>query len=107
MSEVWGLMPKAQDNDQKIDDAIAVAIANHELDSEAHLGDGESLQSHKASEIMDHKIGSVVADKLSHQDQIYLCTFESLDRLVLTGSEYGTFWPSVLLWADGVSPVYS
>jgi hypothetical protein len=107
MPETWGLLDKSQVDNQKIDEAITEAIADHESDPDAHLESGESLQSHKASEIMDHKIGSVVADKLSHQDQIYLCTFESLDRWVLTGSEYGTFWPGVVLWADGSAPVFS
>lgn len=107
MSEVWGLLPKAQDDNQKIDEAITAAISAHESDPDAHLGEGDSLQSHKASEIIDHKLGSILADKLTNSEQMYLCTFESLDRWTLTGSEYGTFWPGVVLWVDGVSPVYS
>ena len=65
MSDVWGLMPKAQDDDELITEAIAAAIAAHEADEAAHLGVGESLQSHKASEIIDHAAASIVNDKLS------------------------------------------
>lgn len=97
MSEVWGLMPKAQDNNQKIDDAIAAAIANHESDSEAHLGDGESLQSHKANDIIDHRAGSVAIDKLSNSDKFHLCSFESLDNWEITGTANLDGWPGVVL----------
>jgi len=61
---VWGLLEKAQDDPQTILQAIAELIAAHEADAEAHLGTGEALQSHRASEIIDHAANSVVRDKL-------------------------------------------
>lgn len=107
MPEVWGLMPKAQDNDQKIDDAIAAAIANHESDSEAHLGDGESLQSHKAGDILDHRIGSVLFDKLSLTEMLLQTNFDSLDRWTLIGSQYQVAWPGVTLYCTNVTNTIS
>lgn len=101
MSEVWGLMPKAQDNNQKIDDAIAQAIANHESDSEAHLGEGEALQSHKAGAILDHKIGSVLNDKLSTSEISFSTNFDSLDSWQKVGTEIINQFPGVSLYADG------
>ena len=66
MAEVWGALSKAQDNQQTIDEAIAEAIANHESDSSAHLGVGESLEAHKTSEVIDHLANSIVEDKVSN-----------------------------------------
>lgn len=99
MPEVWGLMPKAQDNNQKIDDAIAQAIANHESDSEAHLGEGEALQSHKASEIIDHRAGSIVADKMSGLEFNFQTTFENLSMWYSVGDVSQDTWPGVVLFA--------
>ena len=62
--EVWGLLPKSQVDNETIEEAIARLILEHSEDETAHLGAGQSLQSHKASEIIDHLINSVVADKI-------------------------------------------
>ncbi len=61
----WGMAPKSQSDSQTIDDAIAAAVSAHNDDPDAHLGVGQSLQSHRASEIIDHEAGSIVADKLN------------------------------------------
>ena len=53
---IWGNLQKSLDDPQTIDQAIAAAIAAHEQDPTAHLGDGESLQQHKSNDIIDHPI---------------------------------------------------
>lgn len=60
---IWGNLQKSLDDPQTIDQAIAAAIAAHEEDPTAHLGDGESLQQHKSNDIIDHPAGSVKNDK--------------------------------------------
>jgi hypothetical protein len=75
----WGLLKKAQDNEQLIDEAVAAAIAAHETDPDAHTGAGEALETHKSQETVDHPVGSVLADKESHSEEITRCVFESLD----------------------------
>lgn len=65
---LWGLLQKAQDNAQTIDEAIAAAILAHEADPTAHLGDGESLEAHKSDIIIDHPAQSVVLDKTPYQN---------------------------------------
>lgn len=62
---LWGLLSKAQDNPQTIDEAIADAIAVHNDDPTAHLGTGRSLEAHKTNEVLDHVAGSVLNDKMS------------------------------------------
>lgn len=63
--DTWGMLPKAQDNPQTIDEAIAAAFAAHEADTNAHIEEGESLYEHKHSEIIDHLAFSVVRDKIN------------------------------------------
>jgi hypothetical protein len=85
----WGAQPKSQFDNETIEEAIARLIAVHEADEESHLGVGESLQSHKASSIIDHLAASIVEDKIGkgqvtvdkqYDDRFVLRpTFESLD----------------------------
>jgi len=62
----WGLLAKSQIDNETIEEAIARLIAVHNEDETAHLGSGQSLQSHKASEIIDHVVASIVADKIKN-----------------------------------------
>ena len=88
---VWGALQKALDDNQTILQAIAELITAHEADEEAHLGEGESLQSHRAEEIIDHLAASIIADKYADQsigtdkfvyDHLQIETiFESLDAM--------------------------
>src|SRR4030042_340129 len=80
--DTWGAIPKAQDDNQLIDEAIAAAISNHEADSEAHLGAGESLETHRAQDVIDHPAESIVSDKynnLSFTDKLFVSNFQSVD----------------------------
>ena len=83
------MLAKSQSDNETIEEAIDRLILAHEADEEAHLGVGESLQSHKASEIIDHLASSIIADKIGNRevldehlanDKFYLApSFESLD----------------------------
>ena len=65
INPVWGLLAKAQDNPQTIEQRIAEMIAQHEADPEAHMGPGESIENHRINNIIDHPQQSIVADKMS------------------------------------------
>lgn len=86
MPEIWGTLPKSQTSAETIDEAVSAAIAAHEADEEAHLGTGESLQSHKAETIIDHLAGSILSDKMSANEEVYNSFFESLTDWEITGS---------------------
>lgn len=60
----WGLLAKSQIDAETIEEAIARLIGEHNANEEAHLAVGQSLQSHKAAEIIDHLARSVYRDKL-------------------------------------------
>lgn len=100
MTEVWGQLAKAQDDPQTIDEAIAAAITAHEADANAHLGSGESLEAHKASEVLDHVAGSIVADKITATELKFDTQFEDPDMVDITGDRFTPWWPGILLTVD-------
>jgi len=78
----WGSLAKAQDDPETIEEAIQRFIDNHEADSEAHLGAGEALETHRAQETIDHPAGSVVGDKVVDNifvDKTMVNMYQSLD----------------------------
>ena len=80
--QTWGMLPKSQTDNETIEEAIARLIAAHNDDETAHLDTGQSLQSHKASEIIDHLAQSVYRDKMAF-DRFQLETyFESIDGFI-------------------------
>ena len=62
---VWGNLEKSQSDSEKIEEAILRLITEHNDDETAHLGAGQSLQSHKAAEVIDHLAESIVEDKFA------------------------------------------
>ena len=62
--ETWGDLPKSQVDATTIDEEIDDKIQDHLDDPDAHIEDGQSLKSHKASEIIDHLAKSIVEDKI-------------------------------------------
>lgn len=69
---IWGDLDRAVNDGTKIDQAIEVAIAAHNDDPESHLGADQSLQSHRAAEIIDHLAESVVNDKIKSVARAYV-----------------------------------
>ena len=63
----WGQLAKSLISPQLIEERIAEMIAEHNKDETAHLGAGQSLQSHKASEIIDHVAYSIISDKYANE----------------------------------------
>ena len=80
----WGNLLKSQISAEKIEEAILRMIQDHEDDPNAHLETGESLYSHKASEIIDHIVASIIADKIKDNEVIdpKLHSISSWKRLV-------------------------
>ncbi len=86
--DIWGDKPKSQIDAITIDEEIAALIQAHEDDEDAHLEMGESLQSHKASEIIDHLAYSVLRDKLAFDRFTIDTVFESIDAWSTSGNVY-------------------
>lgn len=69
---IWGSLDRAVNDDTKIDEAIDIAINAHMANPDAHLGEGEALQSHRAADIIDHRAESVVNDKIRTNARTYV-----------------------------------
>lgn len=86
----WGMLPKNQEDPETIEEAIDRKIGEHNANAEAHLAEGQSLQSHKAAEIIDHLIHSVQLDNLARNlfNKIVIASsFQSLDGFSLLSAE--------------------
>jgi len=88
-TETWGLMPKSQEDSQKIEERVAEMIAEHEADPDAHTGVGESLAAHRENEVLDHLAGSVKSDKMPFARKVD-SSFESLDGFTQSGTIFQT-----------------
>ena len=97
---VWGLLPKAQDDAETIEEAIARLIAEHEADAGAHTGTGESLETHKTQDAIDHKVGSVLADKDTMTEFVIKDDLKSLTGWVTTGTISSANWPGTDLYIE-------
>lgn len=84
INPVWGLLAKAQDNPQTIEQRIAEMIAQHEADPEAHMGPGESIENHRINEVVDHPAFSVYDDKLAYDRNVFETNFQTLSGFDIT-----------------------
>ena len=88
----WQNLAKSQISAEIIEEAIIRLIQGHEDDPDAHLETGESLQSHKASEIIDHLAESIITDKIE-DGSIIIQKMEDFRRTrVSLGLESLTGW---------------
>jgi len=85
----WGFISKNQIDPERVESAIARIVGEHNDNEQAHIGEGRSLDQHKLSDVIDHVVASIIADKIADGEVIvsklnwdkFLITaeFESLD----------------------------
>ena len=97
---VWGLLPKSQTDAETIEEAIARLIAEHETDSGAHTGTGESLETHKSQDAVDHPAGSILADKDTMTEFVIKDDLKSLSGWATTGDITNNDWPGVAFYVE-------
>ena len=71
MTVNWENLGKNALDPTTISEAIDAKITNHNDDPEAHLGEDQALESHRAAEIIDHLAESVVNDKIASLARAY------------------------------------
>ena len=76
--DVWGQIPKAQDDPETIEEAIARLIATHEAEPTSHTGDGEAIDVHRKNAVVDHPEGSILGDKFTNDDFVFQPLFEDI-----------------------------
>ena len=84
--EVWGTLPKSSEDPEKVEEAIDRIVGEHNDDPDAHLGENQALQSHRASEIIDHVARSVVGDKINTIED--MMRSEVYEQVTGIGSNY-------------------
>jgi len=89
----WGPLEKSQDDSEKIEEAINRLIAAHNDNPDAHTGEGQSLQSHKTSEIIDHAVKSIIADKIGEFEVL-------LSKITFDKFYYTNHWDDIGNWAQ-------
>ena len=102
--DIWGDKPKSQIDATTIDEEIAALIQAHEDDENAHLETGESLQSHKASEIIDHLAKSIVEDKIDDLAISSRCitTDQIVGKDIRTATDVGSTVDGVAMLPTGI-----
>lgn len=106
----WGDLLKSQADDETIEEAIARIIAEHNDDETSHLDTGQSLQSHKAAEIIDHLAQSIVVDKMEQNffNKIIISgNFQSLDSFLKSTSGIDLGFSGVRLYTSTVLNNYT
>ncbi len=76
---IWGAMNRALNDPTTIDEAIADAIATHNDEPEAHLAADQSLETHRANDVIDHPAESVVNDKIAVPARTYVAIVDPND----------------------------
>jgi hypothetical protein len=98
--ETWGDMNKSQIDATKIEERISEMIAEHEADPEAHLGEDESLESHRAESIIDHPAGAVLSDKTTMTEVDVNTNFMAMTGWTPSGDYDNAFFPGVRLGSN-------
>lgn len=98
--DTWGLVPKSQIDSETIEEAIVRLIGEHETDPTAHTGTNESLEAHRAEGILDHRAGSVLADKWTMTEFSLSEDFKDITPYTITGDVTNTEWPALYLYVE-------
>lgn len=101
---IWGMLAKSQVDPEKIEEAIIRLIVAHNNDETSHLEVGQSLQSHKASEIIDHLAESIVEDKFAtgSVSSRAITTDQLVGKDIRTDLNVGATQDGVKLNVDGI-----
>lgn len=85
--DAWQNTPKNSEDNEKIEQAIDRVVGAHNNDPDSHVNPGQSLQSHKASLVIDHLARSIVGDKLNNIDHVLThLTINTIVSVATSGS---------------------
>lgn len=82
----WEHLPKSSIENETIEQAIVRIVAAHNQDNTAHMQEGGSIDIHRKESVLDHKAGSVLADKETMSEYKFATTFESLELWDVVGN---------------------
>jgi hypothetical protein len=81
MTEIvpWGNLPKSQEDDETIEEAIDRKIEAHDDDADSHAETDQSLDVHRTEDILDHPKASVLTDKFALNDPLLSFNWDTID----------------------------
>lgn len=98
--DTWGLLPKSQIDSETIEQAIVRLIDEHETSPTAHTGPNESLDVHRVEGILDHRAGSVLADKWTMTEFSLNEDFKNITPWSKTGDVSNSEWPTLQMYVE-------
>jgi len=104
MNPVWENLFKNQEDAEKIEAAIYRIVAEHCADETSHLGIGESLSSHRASEIIDHAAKSIIAEIIADGAVLnkHITSAQITGKDIRTAENVGSTIDGVLMNSNGI-----
>lgn len=103
----WEHLPKNNIDNETIEQAIVRIVTAHNEDNTAHMAAGQSIDIHRKEGVLDHKLGSVLADKETASELKYYTTFESLTSFDVYGQVSNNDQLGVSIWVSGSGSVNS
>lgn len=100
MVTVWGLLTKSLTDSETIEEMVDRKIAEHEENPEAHMGTGESIDVHRKNEIVDHKAGSILADKTTMTEIFITDHLMNMDAFAVVGEVSNYNYPEVRFYLE-------
>jgi len=85
-TETWGQMNKSQTDATLIEERITQMISEHNDDPTAHMADAQSIGQHRINSVIDHPLGSVLADKKTQTELFLQTQFENSAVFGKTGT---------------------
>jgi hypothetical protein len=89
--ETWQTLPKNQESAETIEEAIDRKIQAHNDDVTAHLGENQSIEAHRQSEVIDHLAESIVTDKIQENSI-------TPEKFLFNKNVYNTTFSDLHLW---------
>lgn len=81
----WEHLPKSSIDNETVEEAIVRIVTAHNQDNTSHMQEGGSIDIHRKESVLDHRAGSVLADKETMSEYKFATTFESLDIWTVNG----------------------
>lgn len=97
----WEHLPKNNIDSETIEQAIVRIVTAHNEDNTAHMAEGQSIDIHRKESVLDHKLGSVLADKETTSELKYYTTFENLTSFDVYGQVSNNDQLGVSVWVSG------
>ena len=104
---LWGQLQKSLEDNETIEEAIIRLIQAHNDDPDGHNNEGQSLYKHKVETVLDHPVGSVLADKETTREDVRNYALITGENWTFAGQGSYRGFPGLTITVDGNDSVSS